>query len=47
VIVRDVPPGGVPDLVRHVVERGGFVQAVVPEHESLEERFLEILKEHE
>jgi ABC-2 type transport system ATP-binding protein len=47
VVVGDVPPGGVPDLVRHVVERGGFVQAVIPEHESLEERFLEILKEHE
>ena len=47
VVVRDVPSGGVPDLVRHIVERGGCVQAVVPEHESLEERFLEILKEHE
>lgn len=47
VIVRDVPSGGVPELVRHIVERGGSVQAVVPEHESLEERFLEILKEHE
>ena len=47
VVVRDLPPGGVPDLVRHIVERGGFVHAVVPEHESLEERFLEILKEHE
>ena len=46
-VVSDLPPGGVPDLVRHIVERGGFVHAVVPEHESLEERFLEILKEHE
>jgi ABC-2 type transport system ATP-binding protein len=47
VVVRGVPSGGVPDLVRHVVDSGGFVQAVVPEQESLEERFLEILKEHE
>jgi ABC-2 type transport system ATP-binding protein len=47
VVVRNVPSGGVPDLVRNVVERGGCVHAVVPERESLEERFLEILKEHE
>jgi ABC-2 type transport system ATP-binding protein len=46
VVVRDVPPRGVPDLVRHLVERGGCVHAVVPEQETLEERFLEILKEH-
>jgi ABC-2 type transport system ATP-binding protein len=47
VVVHKLPPGGVPELVRYVVERGGQVQAVVPQHESLEERFLEILKEHE
>jgi ABC-2 type transport system ATP-binding protein len=47
VVVRGMPAGAVPDLVGHTIERGGRIQAVVPEHESLEERFLEILKEHE
>jgi ABC-2 type transport system ATP-binding protein len=47
VVVSDVQPGRVPDLVHRIVERGGLVHAVIPEHESLEERFLEILKEHE
>ncbi len=35
----------VPDLVAAVVHRGGQVAAVVPEHQSLEDRFLEILRE--
>jgi ABC-2 type transport system ATP-binding protein len=47
VIVRGAKPTEVPELVRSIVERGGAVHAVIPEHESLEERFLEILKEHE
>jgi ABC-2 type transport system ATP-binding protein len=33
----------VPDLVAMVVNRGGSVEAVVPEHQTLEERFLELL----
>lgn len=36
-------PGCVPDVVRAVVELGGRVEAVVPEHQSLEDRFLELL----
>jgi len=35
----------VPDLVGAIVQRGGRVTAVVPEHQSLEERFLELLGE--
>ena len=45
VVARDVPEDRVPDLVRAVVERGGRVRAVVPEHQSLEARFLELLGE--
>jgi hypothetical protein len=41
----DLPPGCVPDLVAAVVSRGGRVEAVVPEQESLEDRFLELLGE--
>ena len=45
VVVRDVPPGGVPDLVATSSSWGGRVEAVVPEHQSLEDRFLELLGE--
>jgi len=41
--VDDVDPDRVPDLVRAIVGMGGRVEAVVPEHRSLEERFLELL----
>jgi ABC-2 type transport system ATP-binding protein len=42
---RDLPPGHIPDLVAAVVARGGRVEAVVPEQETLEDRFLELLGE--
>jgi ABC-2 type transport system ATP-binding protein len=35
----------VPDLVAAIVGGGGRVEAVVPEHQSLEDRFLELLGE--
>ncbi|HET9077220.1 MAG TPA: ABC transporter ATP-binding protein [Acidimicrobiales bacterium] len=38
-----VEPGRIPDLVACIVGRGGRVEAVVPEHQSLEDRFLELL----
>ncbi|MGH9108832.1 MAG: ABC transporter ATP-binding protein [Acidimicrobiales bacterium] len=41
--VEGVTPATVPDLVAAVVARGGRVEAVVPEHRTLEERFLELL----
>ncbi len=37
------PPESVPELVAMVVGRGGRVDAVVPEHQTLEDRFLELL----
>jgi ABC-2 type transport system ATP-binding protein len=37
------PPEAVPGLVAQVVGRGGRVEAVVPEHKTLEDRFLELL----
>jgi ABC-2 type transport system ATP-binding protein len=45
VLARDLPPGHIPDLVAAVVARGGRVEAVVPEQETLEDRFLELLGE--
>jgi ABC-2 type transport system ATP-binding protein len=41
--VDGVDPDQVPELVRAIVGLGGRVEAVVPEHQSLEERFLELL----
>lgn len=44
-LVEGVDPGRIPDLVAHIVGRGGRVEAVVPEQQSLEDRFLELLGE--
>jgi ABC-2 type transport system ATP-binding protein len=44
-VVDELGPGGVPDLVAAIVSRGGRVEAVVPERQTLEERFLELLGE--
>ena len=44
-IVEQVAPERVPELVAAIVSLGGLVEAVVPEHQSLEERFLELLGE--
>jgi ABC-2 type transport system ATP-binding protein len=43
VSISGVQPDGVPDVVAEVVRRGGRVYAVEPRHESLEERFMELL----
>ncbi len=43
VVAEGIAPGAVPDLVAAIVARGGRVEAVVPEHRTLEERFLELL----
>jgi len=43
--VDDIDPDLVPELVARVVAMGGRVRAVVPEHQSLEARFLELLGE--
>ncbi|HTZ09562.1 MAG TPA: ABC transporter ATP-binding protein [Acidimicrobiales bacterium] len=42
--VRAIDPTLVPDVVARLVGRGGRVEAVVPENESLEARFLELLE---
>jgi ABC-2 type transport system ATP-binding protein len=42
---EDLAAGQVPDVVAAVVGRGGRVEAVVPERQSLEARFLELLGE--
>ncbi|MGO8874966.1 MAG: ABC transporter ATP-binding protein [Acidimicrobiales bacterium] len=42
-VVTGIEEAKVPDLVRAIVELGGRIAAVVPEHKSLEDRFLELL----
>ncbi|MBV9607738.1 MAG: ABC transporter ATP-binding protein [Solirubrobacterales bacterium] len=44
-IVEDIDPKRVADLVGELVRLGGRVEAVVPEQQSLEARFLELLSE--
>jgi ABC-2 type transport system ATP-binding protein len=44
-LVEDVAAGQVPELVAAIVARGGRVEAVIPQRQSLEERFLELLEE--
>jgi ABC-2 type transport system ATP-binding protein len=44
-LVEDMAAGLVPELVGAIVALGGQVEAVVPERQSLEERFLELLEE--
>jgi ABC-2 type transport system ATP-binding protein len=44
-LVDDMTAGRVPELVAAIVSLGGQVEAVVPEQQSLEERFLELLGE--
>jgi ABC-2 type transport system ATP-binding protein len=41
---RGLTPERVPDLVRAIVGQGGRIYAVEPRHETLEDRFLELLK---
>ena len=42
--VEDVGSRSVPELVATIVAIGGEVEAVVPEHRSLEDRFIELLR---
>ena len=42
-VVEGIDPSQVADLVGELVALGGKVQAVIPEHQSLESRFLELL----
>jgi ABC-2 type transport system ATP-binding protein len=42
--VEHVAPRRVPELVEAIVAIGGQVEAVVPEHRTLEERFIELLR---
>jgi ABC-2 type transport system ATP-binding protein len=42
--VENVGPGRVPELVAAIVAFGGEVEAVIPEHRSLEDRFIELLR---
>jgi ABC-2 type transport system ATP-binding protein len=42
-----VPEERVPDLVAAIVREGGRVYAVEPKHQSLEDRFLQLLKEQD
>jgi len=41
--VREIEADAVPDLVAEVVRAGGRVHAVDPQHQSLEDRFLQLL----
>ncbi len=44
-VVEDIDPSQIAGLVGDLVALGGQVQAVIPEHQSLEARFLELLEE--
>jgi ABC-2 type transport system ATP-binding protein len=45
VVVEGIDPARIADLVEEVIALGGRVGAVIPEHQSLEARFLELLGE--
>jgi ABC-2 type transport system ATP-binding protein len=44
---RGLNPDRVPELVNEIVRQGGRVYAVEPRHETLEDRFLQLLKDQE
>ena len=44
---RGLSPDRVPDLVGQIVSQGGRVYAVEPRHETLEDRFLQLLREQD
>ena len=44
-VVDGIDPSRIADLVSELVGLGGQVEAVIPEHQSLEARFLELLGE--
>ncbi len=43
IVIEGIDPAGTADLVDELVALGGRVEAVIPEHQSLEARFLELL----
>ncbi len=43
---RGLPPDRVPDLVSEIIRQGGRIYAVEPRHETLEDRFLELLRDN-
>lgn len=45
IVIEDIDPARVADVVDELVARGERVEAVIPEHQSLEARFLELLGE--
>ncbi|MGA2925270.1 MAG: ABC transporter ATP-binding protein [Solirubrobacteraceae bacterium] len=45
IVIEGIDPARTADLVDELVSVGGRVEAVIPEHESLESRFLELLGE--
>ena len=45
IVVEHIDPSRIADLVDELVALGGRVEAVIPEHQSLEARFLELLGE--
>jgi ABC-2 type transport system ATP-binding protein len=44
---RGLAPDRVPELVSEIVRQGGRVYAVEPRHETLEDRFLQLLKDQD
>jgi ABC-2 type transport system ATP-binding protein len=44
-VLEGIEPSRIPEVVDELVALGGRVQAVIPEHQSLEARFLELLAE--
>jgi len=44
-VVEGLDASRIPDLVEELIARGGRIEAVIPEHQSLEARFLELLGE--
>jgi ABC-2 type transport system ATP-binding protein len=44
---RGLSPDRVPELVGEIVRQGGRVYAVEPRHETLEDRFLQLLKDQD
>ena len=45
IVIRGLEAGRVPDLVAEIVRLGGRVHAVEPRHQTLEDRFLQLLGE--
>ncbi len=44
-VVEHLPPERVPDVVDEIVRMGGRLYAVEPRHQTLEDRFLQLLGE--